>query len=210
MTGNVDLRGPGISTYRKEGFAYVADWAALDRDNETFIYRKFDELAARNLLYLQSELFFLEKRLNEFDKNDANSEDMDLKDAARTWETLIQRHGAGNEEAQARMDLILRIRGKLREYRRFDEKSISIAVAVISILVAALLLVGSITGLYFVTNDGAKLGMVATFTAMFALSVGLMTTARRVEIFAATVAYSAVLVVFVSGNISNEQEIPLV
>jgi hypothetical protein len=71
---------------------------------------------------------------------------------------------------------------------RFSEKSISIAVAVISILVVPVLLVGSITGLYLVTNDAAKLGMIAAFTAAFALSVSLMTNARRAEIFAATAA----------------------
>jgi hypothetical protein len=102
---------------RKEGFADVARWIALDPDNETFIYRKFDELAARNLLYLQSELLVLEKQLNELDKNDASSDDMDLKDATRTWETLTQRCGTNNEEARVRMDLIVRIRAKLKEYR---------------------------------------------------------------------------------------------
>lgn len=58
----------------------------------------------------------------------------------------------------------------------------------ISILVAAVLLIGPITGLYFVANDAAKLGMIAAFTAVFSLSVGLMTNARRTEIFAATAA----------------------
>jgi len=79
-------------------------------------------------------------------------------------------------------------RDGLHRIGRFNEKSISITVAVISILVAALLLIGSITGLYFVTNDAAKLGMLAAFTAAFALSVGLMTNARRAEIFVATAA----------------------
>jgi len=273
-------------SHRKEGFADVARWIAVDPDNETFIYRKFDELAARNLLYLQSELLSFQKQLNELDKSDANSDDMDLKDASRTWETLTQQCDSGNEEARVRMDWIVRIRGKLKEYHealllqneiaklkrpnkrvldvyrqwfkkpypvlggqaktfldasddlvalntspeadylslflrrhwpakkelsrdglhhigRFNENSISIAVAVISIFVAAVLLVGSITGLYLVTSDAAKLGMVAAFTAAFALSIGLMTNASRAEIFAATAAYAAVLVVFVSGNISN-------
>jgi hypothetical protein len=43
-------------------------------------------------------------------------------------------------------------------------------------------------GLYWVTSDAVKLGMVAAFTAAFALSVGLMTNAKRAEIFAATAA----------------------
>ncbi|KAF4838674.1 hypothetical protein CGCTS75_v000190 [Colletotrichum tropicale] len=88
---------------------------------------------------------------------------------------------------------------------RYEERSISIAVAVISTLIAATLLIGSITGLYFAKNDTAKLGLIAFFTALFALSVGLTTNARRAEIFAGTAAYAAVLVVFVSGDLSSSQ-----
>jgi len=69
--------------------------------------------------------------------------------------------------------------------------------------VAAFLLIGSITSFYLVSSATAKLVMITLFTAAFALSVGLMTNARRAEIFAGTAAYAAVLVVFVSGNISS-------
>ncbi|KAL3459155.1 hypothetical protein BJX64DRAFT_291552 [Aspergillus heterothallicus] len=272
----------------KEGFANVARWIALDRDSETFIYRGFRELAARNLLYLQSELLDLEKRLNELDKNDATTDDLDVKDEARTWETLRERYESGNEDAKARMDLVMQLRASIKEYHetlllqsdivkldrpdgrvldtykhwfqkphpalggvaktalddaedlvvlkslpegdylssllrrhwpttselsrdglnrigRFNEKSISIAVAAISISVASFLLIGSIVGLYLVKDDAVKLALIAAFTAVFALSVGLMTNARRAEIFAATAAYAAVLVVFVSGEISSPQ-----
>jgi len=106
-------------SHRREGFADVARWITLDPDNETLIYRKFDELAARNLLYLQSELLVLENQLNELDVRDALSEDMDLKDAARTWETMMHRYETSNEETRVRMDLIMRIRTKLKEYRAF-------------------------------------------------------------------------------------------
>ncbi|KAL6809566.1 hypothetical protein J3E69DRAFT_351000 [Trichoderma sp. SZMC 28015] len=276
--------------HQKEGFAQVAMWIALDPDKETSIYRKFDELAARNLLYLQSELLVLENKLDQLDRSDAKSDDMDLADAARTWETLERQNTMGYEEAQIRMDLIIKIRAKLKEYHealllqseiaklkppskrildthrewfsnprpvlgglsktflddsddlvglhsletdylsillrrywpfkeeisldshrsvgRYHEKSISTATAIISILIAASLLVGPITGLYFVANNAAKLGMLAVFTALFALSVGIMTNAKRAEIFASTAAYAAVLVVFVSGNISNSTSLP--
>lgn len=70
----------------------------------------------------------------------------------------------------------------------FNESSISKAVALITIFVAAIVLIGPITSLYYVTNDAAKLGLVTGFTALFALSVGLMTNARRAEIFGATAA----------------------
>ncbi|KAL5083489.1 hypothetical protein Trisim1_001419 [Trichoderma cf. simile WF8] len=276
--------------HQKEGFAQVARWIALDPDKETSIYRKFDELAARNLLYLQSELLVLENELDQLDRSDAKSDDMNLADAIMTWETLERQYNTGSEKAQVRMDLIVKIRAKIKEYHealllqseiaklkqpskrildtyrewfnnprpvlgglsktflddpddlvglhsletdylsiflrrcwpfkeeisldgrysvgRYHEKSISAATAIITILIAALLLVGPITGLYFVANNAAKLGMLAAFTALFALSVGLITNAKRAEIFASTAAYAAVLVVFVSGNISNSTTLP--
>jgi hypothetical protein len=80
-------------------------------------------------------------------------------------------------------------RDGLNHIGRFNETSISIAVAVISICVASFLLIGSIVGLYIVDDDAVRLALIAAFTAVFALSVGLMTNARRAEIFAATAAY---------------------
>lgn len=59
-----------------------------------------------------------------------------------------------------------------------------------------------IVTLYFISKQSARLGMIAAFTSFFALTVGLLTDARRVEIFGATAAYTAVLVVFVSGNLA--------
>ena len=38
------------------------------------------------------------------------------------------------------------------------------------------------------------------FTTLFAASVGILTNARRAEVFGATAAYAAVLVVFVSST----------
>jgi hypothetical protein len=61
---------------------------------------------------------------------------------------------------------------------------------VISICVASFLLTGSIVGLYLVDDDAVRLALITAFTAVYALSVGLMTNARRAEIFAATAAYA--------------------
>lgn len=107
----------GSSYQRKNGFAQVARWIALDPDKEASIYRKFDALAARNLLYLQSELLVLENKLDRIDINDAKSDDMDLGDAIMTWETLEQQYSNGNEKARVRMDLIIKIRARIKEYR---------------------------------------------------------------------------------------------
>jgi hypothetical protein len=82
------------------------------------------------------------------------------------------------------------------------EHQIVLAVSIISILIAAILLIGAIAILSFVKNNGAQLlAKVAGFSTIFELSVGLLTNASRQEMFAATAAYAAFLVVFVSGTL---------
>lgn len=63
-----------------------------------------------------------------------------------------------------------------------------------------MLLVGAILALNYVQSQDWRVALTRIFTTLFAGSVGLLTTARRVEVFAATAAYAAVLVVFVSGH----------
>lgn len=67
-----------------EGFAALAERIARDHDNETFIFRKFDRLAARNLLHLQGRVMLLEKELDALDREAAKSHDMSIKEAARS------------------------------------------------------------------------------------------------------------------------------
>jgi hypothetical protein len=71
------------------------------------------------------------------------------------------------------------------------------------VLAAAALLFGAIYNLYYVSNEKVKLGLVTVYTVAFAVCVGLLTNARRPELFAACAAYAAVLVVFVSGGIGG-------
>lgn len=85
--------------------------------------------------------------------------------------------------------------------RHFSEDDVSRAVTVLTVLFATLLLIGAILGLYFVHSPGIRLAMVAVFTIIFALTVGVCTSAKRAEVFGATAAYAAVLVVFVSGGL---------
>jgi hypothetical protein len=73
----------------------------------------------------------------------------------------------------------------------------------LGLILAAVLLIGAIVNLYLVPDPKAKLGLVAMYTLLFAASVALCTNARRSEVFAATAAYAAVLVVFVSGDLGG-------
>jgi hypothetical protein len=61
-------------------------------------------------------------------------------------------------------------------------------VAWLSVFIAAVLLIGAVVGLYVVQSPNARLAMIAAFTVAFAAGVGLLTNARRAELFAATAA----------------------
>jgi len=54
---------------------------------------------------------------------------------------------------------------------------------------AAALLVVSIIVLYFVVQPAVKLGLVAVFVFVFGITVGLLSSCRRTELFAATAGY---------------------
>jgi lysylphosphatidylglycerol synthetase-like protein (DUF2156 family) len=86
---------------------------------------------------------------------------------------------------------------------RCSEERLRKVVAFISMIMAAGLLYGAILNFYMVTSDKAKLVLIAAYTIAFALCVGLLTNARRSEIFAACAAYAAVIVVFVSSGLGN-------
>jgi hypothetical protein len=101
------------------------------------------------------------------------------------------------------------------------EQRVKIFVTVFSVIAAAAFLIGAIVGLYVVKDPRTQLIMLGGFTIGFAGALGLLTNARRQDVFAATAAYrpflfphleckywrvnsyAAVLVVFVSGNLSG-------
>jgi uncharacterized membrane protein len=66
-------------------------------------------------------------------------------------------------------------------------------------------MIGSILALYFVTDQDARLGLVIAFVVLFAIGLSICTGASRDSIFAGTAAYAAVLIVFVSGNLSDRR-----
>jgi hypothetical protein len=89
--------------------------------------------------------------------------------------------------------------------QHFLESHVKWAVIVITTIVAAILLIGAIAGLYFVEQPEAKLGMIGGLTTLFAVSISSLKSAKRQEVFAASAAYAAVLVVFVSGDLGKSK-----
>ena len=101
-----------------DGFSSVARCFAADADNETLIFRKFDELSIHNLLYLQCEMMDLEARLQDLDRGAAK--DPSLSGMFRWWEALVQEAAKSQgcrPEVKQRMDLIYNLRRVTKEYR---------------------------------------------------------------------------------------------
>jgi hypothetical protein len=84
-----------------------------------------------------------------------------------------------------------------------SEHKISLFVGAVNVILAAAFLFGAIYNLFYVREPQKTLGLVTAYTVAFALSMALLTNARRAELFGACAAYAAVLVVFVSGNLGS-------
>ena len=107
------------------GFADLAKVIASDIDGDAAIFKRFDTLGARNLIYLQSELAELEALQRQFDLEDAADRaraDMWQKigPSTRDWGSFVK--GAdvptsSGDRLKKRMDLVIAIREKLKEYR---------------------------------------------------------------------------------------------
>ncbi|KAL2845201.1 hypothetical protein BJY01DRAFT_214391 [Aspergillus pseudoustus] len=301
----VDPENDGFELQYVKGFPSLAQFISRDYDHSTFIFKRFDELSARNLLYLQSELADLQALQDQYDREDVKAS-WEEKEGRRDWDKFKSKaSSSGNgkfPEDEKRMELALKIRAALREYKetilldsallsmprpskrtyeafrnhyhhgssssssgapsnRFsvlqgnsetiytdrddlvalvrppvedrissflrdhcsllfmDRKRtgtanssplvylsstrIAVIAAILNIILAAAMLFGSIFNLYYVEGPKKRLAIVAAYTVAFALCVGLLTNAGRAEVFAASAAYAAVLVVFVSGNLQS-------
>jgi hypothetical protein len=295
----------------RDGYPSLATWAARDPDNETFIFRRFDRLSARNILHQQAHIVALELEIDAQDEEARYGDDETAKESSSRWETLMEHSGNHQRSEKQRVEKLDELKDRLHDYCRCDvdhmclrvltrtdealvlrsqvavlpkprERPLSAfrhylrgsaflddegdpiplihgrarefleqksdlvtlttqtegdylsrflqdhwhfrkrkspdpldcttihknshvvrTVAALDMILAAMLLIGAIVNLYLVPNPKAKLGLVAMYTMLFASSMALCTNARRAEVFAATAAYAAVLVVFVSGDLGG-------
>lgn len=93
-----------------DGFPSLAHFIASDRDGTSAIFKRFDRLAARNLLMLQSELAELEAKLDSYD--DADQTSRESLQTLRNWED----YKAKNEENSDRRKLLREIQITLKTY----------------------------------------------------------------------------------------------
>lgn len=93
-----------------DGYPSLAAFIASDKDGTTAIYKRFNRLAARNLLLLQSELADLQVQLDKFDLEDQGT--METLQSLRNWEDFKERSATD----PSRMELVKKIRETLKEY----------------------------------------------------------------------------------------------
>lgn len=120
------------------GFGSLASFVASDTDHSPFIFRRFDKLAARDLLYYQSQLAQLQAEQDELDVHDRiavdSTEDGEehrnrIRDCVQDWKCFEHTalHSASSAQGpptgppskmwKKRMDLAMRIRTTLKDYR---------------------------------------------------------------------------------------------
>lgn len=121
--GTIPMTAVNTEPYR-DGYPAVAAWISRDPDHETYVFRRFDRLSARTLLYLQSELTDLEAKLEAFDRETTASNDMELKQSARKWETFAANVERRRPQEIERMRLVQNIEVKLKKYREFYEECV--------------------------------------------------------------------------------------
>jgi hypothetical protein len=100
------------------GFAAAAEFLASDADRESFIFRKFSRLAARNLLDMQNELKYLEREQEKLDREVTLSKDDVLCSAARNYDDFME-NLASHQGLQKRKDLQNEIDCRLEKYCMF-------------------------------------------------------------------------------------------
>lgn len=71
---------------------------------------------------------------------------------------------------------------------RISERKIARAAAILSTILAAILLIGAVVSLSFASNNKLRLGLIGAYTTVFAVTVGVLTNARQAELFGSTAA----------------------
>lgn len=80
----------------RDGYPALGAWVARDPDDESFVFRKFDRLGARNILHLQGRLIALENEIDRLDEDARQSDDFEARQSSRRWETLMKNADGGN------------------------------------------------------------------------------------------------------------------
>lgn len=107
------------------GFPRVADKLASDPDKTTTIFRRFDRLSAHSILFQEAEIAELETQLDVLDAEDLSSADGTTIACHSDWRKFERCATERNAQQElvnvrqaARFSLALKIKEKLRDYRK--------------------------------------------------------------------------------------------
>lgn len=100
------------------GFPALSNFLSSSPNAENFIFKRFDRLAARSLLYYQSELAQLEQSLDKLDKEEWEILDWVGQECAHRWEHFEEKRTSDPRQKE-RWNIILRARTVLREYSNY-------------------------------------------------------------------------------------------
>jgi hypothetical protein len=116
--GDIELARRDVAFTR--GFALVASKINSDADKTTTIYRRFDELSARNLLFYQAELAELEEQQKRQDEEDCAAKDEASVECQSDWNRFAKAAKStdvANRREAEKMKLAMVIRERLEKYR---------------------------------------------------------------------------------------------
>lgn len=108
------------------GYAAVAESISRDPDKETYVFRRFDKLTARNLLNLQGEIMALQAELDDLDAKAALNPDPVLDASMMSWQVMEENSKDttfrdGGEESR-RITVAKKLAVKLKAYRKSAEE----------------------------------------------------------------------------------------
>lgn len=110
-------RQPDLELGRlRDGYPALASWIARDPDHETFIFKKFRDLAARNTLQLQAQLFALQHEIDDLDGKLRKDTDLDARQSLRRWETFLERSEDVENVESKLLDKLMELKALLKEY----------------------------------------------------------------------------------------------
>jgi hypothetical protein len=98
------------------GFPSLAAYISGDKDKSISIYRAFQRLSSRNLLYLEAELVELETE-QDFLDDELLGFEREPQRWAGSWKDLVESRDT-DTRAKQRIDLIIRVRHAMKEYRK--------------------------------------------------------------------------------------------
>jgi regulator of replication initiation timing len=106
------------------GFPTLARKIAAGPDYETFIFRKFDQLSARNLLHLESRLTYFEWKLTILDEKAALNSETENFRSVLTWEAFENKAREKGSPEYQRMEIAEEISRVLKDYRKLNHIAI--------------------------------------------------------------------------------------